>query len=391
MERLGPVILLLWAMLQLGSVLGVLGFLRQLPRRALVETPAGIVVIAAVRGPIAGLEGFVRAVLAQDAAGLRVIFAVEADTDPAYAALASAAAREPERCSVVIAGLADDEGQKVHNLLAALAALRPSDRYLVFLDSDMRPPRALVGRLLFPIVRGSAEIASGYRWLVPSPGAPFSWLAAALNLQVATMLRHYRWNLPWGGAMALSRETFERLGVAEMWRGALSDDLRLYVAARRGRARIRSLPDLLLPSPAELGLGGLWRFGVRQYRHVVWNAPALWGRALLLLGLNSVGWSWALGGALAGATPPLWGIAIGYAAAWSRALARIKIARRLGGGAATRAKLSVVWDVAAPFAVCWLHLLLVVAAPLTRRIRWAGADYWMGAGKVRRMERHQGR
>src|SRR3546814_7165477 len=56
---------------------------------------------------------------------------------------------------------------KVHKLRAALRSLRQGDRYLIFIDADIEPPSRLMGRLLFPLVRGKADIVTGYRLLLP--------------------------------------------------------------------------------------------------------------------------------------------------------------------------------------------------------------------------------
>ena len=377
----------LWGMFQLLSAYGVFAYWRHMPRDGQTETAQGVVVIVPVRGPVPDLARYVAAVLDQTGTAARAIFTIATMDDAAYPFLSRASEQNPQSCSLVIAGLAADEGQKIHNLRAALATLRPDDAYLVFLDADMIPPQHLIGRLLFPLVRGKAAISTGYRWLVPDTTAPVSWLTAAINLQVATLPRLPRWTLPWGGAMALSRETFDRLGIAEAWRGALSDDLSLYRAAHARGARIRSMSDLLLPSTAEPTFTGLWKFGVRQYRHLFWNTPVMWVLAMMILGVQSAGWvaAWT---AIAGHLPlAARAIALGYICAGTRAVFRIAIARRLTTSQALNPGASVICDLFLPFVVCWLHLLMILAAPCSRRIRWAGIDYWMRAGRVYRMQR----
>jgi hypothetical protein len=54
-------------------------------------------------------------------------------------------------------------------------------------------------------------------------------------------------------------------------------------------------------------------------------------------------------------------------------------------GQARTAGRSLWWDVLAPFAVCWAHMAMQLAAACSRRIRWGGFDYWVKGGKVVRM------
>jgi hypothetical protein len=371
----------LWGLLQALSVAGVIGYWRYLPAQALCEVAEGVVVIVPVKGPAPAIESYVAALLAQSAP-LRAIFVVQSRDDPVWATLDALEARYPDRLQVIVAGLATDEGQKIHNLLAAIARLRADDRILVFLDADMLPGPHVVGRLLFPLVRGKAQITTGYRWLVPAVNAPATWLGAAINLQPATCPRLAGWHLPWGGAIALSRDTFERLDMAQVWRGALLDDLTLMRAARRQRVKIRTVVDLLLPSPGEATLRGLWRFGVRQYRHVFLNQRSFWMLAAAILGVQASGWAWALaaGGWRA--------VLIGYGAACLRAGFRVSIARRLPQAAQLHPILSVAADVAAPFLVCWVHLAMILVGGSSRRMSWGGVEYWMRRGKVEFMRRY---
>lgn len=79
---------------------------------------------------------------------------------------------------------------------------------------------------------------------------------------------------------------------------------------------------------------------------------------------------------------------MGYAAAVGRALVRRHIiAGVVEPGQARAARRSLWWDVLAPFAVCWAHWGMQLAAACSNRIRWGGYDYWVKGGKVLRMER----
>jgi len=184
--------------------------------------------------------------------------------------------------------------------------------------------------------------------------------------------------MPWGGAMALTREVAERLDLDAALAGRLSDDMAIGLAGWRAKLRLRPVRDLLVASPLE-GRGALG-FGVRQYRHIVTNSLGMWLIACAVVGGQALGWVWALG----------WGgwsaLAVGYAAAVGRTLVR----RRIIAGVveqARAARRSLWWDALAPFAVCWAHWVMQLAAACSSRIRWGGFDYWVKGGKVVRMER----
>ncbi|MBH1999731.1 MAG: ceramide glucosyltransferase, partial [Sphingomonadaceae bacterium] len=239
----------------------------------------------------------------------------------------------------------------------------------------------LVGRLLFPLVRGKADITTGYRLLLPGGGA-MAALVGAVEMQLATLPRFASGTMPWGGAMALSREVADRLDLDGALAGRLSDDMTIGLAGWGAKLRMRPVRDLLIASPLEGRVRELLGFGVRQYRHVFTNSAGMWTTATAIVVVQAAAWVWALG----------WGgwhaVAIGYGAAWARALLRRAIvARVLEPDQARIARRSLIWDMVLPFAVTWAHLAVQMTAATSRRIRWGGWDYWVRRGRVARMAR----
>ncbi len=365
----------LWLLLQGLTVLGVANYARNLPRDRQVEAPEGVVLFLSVRDDWDGGPELMARLEAQEAA-FRLVIATSGGC-----LAAEEMERRGDRVQVVRAGIATDEGQKVHKLRAALRALRAEDGYLVFIDADIEPPARLVGRLLFPLVRGKADIATGYRLLAPDSGLLLA-LVGAVEMQLATLPRAASATMPWGGAMAMTRETAERLDIDAAMAGRLSDDMAIGLAGWRAKLRLRPVRDLLVASP----LGGSGRealaFGVRQYRHIVTNSLGMWLVATAVVAAQALGWLWALGfgGPVA--------VAVGYGAAWVRVWLRSRIVGSVvEPGQARRVRRSFWWDALAPFAVTWTHLAMQVAAALSNRIRWGGYDYWIRRGRVARMER----
>ena len=364
----------LWIFLQGLSLLGVVNYWRHLPRDRKIEAPDGVVMLLSVRDDWDGGPDLIARLKAQTA-HFRLLIA----TSGQCAAADALVARENGWVEVVHAGVASDEGQKVHKLRAALRALRPDDRYVLFIDADIEPPARLVGRLLFPLVRGKADIVTGYRMLLPDRG-PMLALVGAVEMQLATLPRFASATMPWGGAMALTRDVADRLDLDRVMAGRLSDDMAIGLAGWRAKLRLRPVRDLLVASPLAGDAAQVLGFGVRQYRHIVTNSPGMWALATLVVAVQAAAWVWALvwgGGAM---------IAVGYGAAWGRALMRRAILDSvLEPDQASRARRSLCWDVVAPFAVTWAHLIVQIAAASSSRIRWGGWDYWVRRGMVVRM------
>lgn len=370
------IFLAIWFLLQAISLLGVINYWRHLPTDRQEEAPDGAVMILSVRDDWEGDSELVTRLKVQSVPS-RLLLA----TSGACAAAEALAIAEPDWVQIVRAGVASDEGQKVHKLRVALKALRDADRYLIFIDADIEPPVRLAGRLLFPLVRDKADIVTGYRLLLPA-GQGMPALVGAVELQLATLPRAASSTMPWGGAMAMTRAAAERIDIDAALAGRLSDDMAIGLAGWRAKLRMRPVRDLLVASPLDGGLGALWNFGVRQYRHILTNSPRMWAVATGAVALQSGFWLWALG----------WGgwpaIATGYGAAWGRAAARRRIlAAVLERAQAARARRSLWWDMVTPFAVCWAHLAVQLQAATSNRINWGGWTYRVVRGRVVEMGR----
>jgi hypothetical protein len=318
---------------------------------------------------------------------------VEDRADPAFAPLARFAAAHPSRAAaVVVAGAAARRAQKVQNLLAALPALRPHDAALVTLDADTIPPPDMLRELLRPVLTGQGDLSSGYRWTLPaSPGAG-ALLLSLVEMGVATLPRHARLNLCWGGATAIGRRALERLNLPRLWDRAGSDDMSLSRAAHEAGLVIYAPLTVRPPSPASPGLADALRFGIRQHRLMRLHSPGRWFLAGLLIALSATGGAVALGAAAAGSRAALACLGASWLLGRCRAALRAAIARRVlpadAAGEAARALRRGRWWQPVAHA---LHLLAWIGSATGRDLVWAGRRYRLTAqGEVRGVERLPG-
>jgi ceramide glucosyltransferase len=129
-----------------------------------------------------------------------------------------------------------------------------------------------VGPLALPRVGA----ATGYRWYLPETGGFWSAVLSSWNGSVATTLGDHDHNFAWGGATAILRGTFERIGVRARWAGAVSDDYALTRAVTDAGLSISFVPRCLMPTREDASLASLLEFTTRQvtitrvYRPKVW-------------------------------------------------------------------------------------------------------------------------
>src|SRR5215213_5060309 len=257
---------------------------RELKREQTSFTPFASI-IAPCRGLDQGLRDNLCALFNQNYPAYEIIFVTDSADDPALSVIeelrATFAGRSSVKTRVVVAGVATESGQKVHNLRVASAQVDSMSSVLVFVDSDARPQRDWLRMLIAPLEDGSAGAATGYRWFIPVRGGFASHLRSCWNASIASALgERTDKNFCWGGSTAIRRETFESLNVQERWRGALSDDFALMRVLHEARLPVHFVPGCLTPSFEDCGLIELIEFTTRQLKITRVYAPHFWKAVL---------------------------------------------------------------------------------------------------------------
>lgn len=263
---------------------------------------------AAVVLPCKGLDpGFsenILSLLEQDYPSLELLFVVAAEDDPAYPALqtllaqSAAADKSGVKATLLVAGINLNRAQKLTNQLAAINHTSAEAQVLVFIDSDCRPDRGFVRRLVEPLTEPGVGATTGYRWYHPPKPTLGSMLRSTWNAGALPFLVDPTRVFAWGGAMAIRREIFERAGIADAWRHAVSDDMTLTVAVRRMGLEVRFVPQCIAVSYEASTLAETLEFTNRQSLiSRVYFPPLWWGTAighatanlLMFYGLLSIG------------------------------------------------------------------------------------------------------
>ena len=223
-----------------------------------------VTVVLPCKGAEPGLARNIEAVLSQKRGEFEVVFVVEDKDDPAVPIITQAT---NSSANLVVAGGAKECGQKVHNLQKGVMAARDDSVAYVFVDSDARPGDDWLSDLLAPLNRDEVACSSGYRWFVQDKGGFATHFRAAWNASIASALGpDPDSNFCWGGSTAISRVEFEKLGIAEAWKGTLSDDFVLTNVARSAGRGIHFEPKCLSPTVGDCGFAELLEFTTRQMK-----------------------------------------------------------------------------------------------------------------------------
>lgn len=342
-------------------------------------------IIAPFRGLDQGFTENISALFHQDYPAYEIIFVTDSAADLALQAVEetrqSIGDRERVSSRLVIAGVAVDSGQKVHNLRAAVTEVDQKSEVLVFVDTDARPHAAWLKSLVSPLSDEQLGATTGYRWFTPERVRFASALRAVWNASIASALGAAREkNFCWGGATAIRRDTFATLKIAERWRGTVSDDFTLTRVLCEAKLPVHFVPQCLTAASDDCSVRELLEFSTRQlqitrvYAAHHWQAvlyggllfvPTFFGGIALVIARASLGLSIVVPASLLALI-----FLLGSAKSWIR-FSAVKIAFGSHyGSAGSRLAHFVLWPLATT-----LFLGNALVAACSRRINWRGIGY----------------
>jgi ceramide glucosyltransferase len=221
-------------------------------------------VLCSCKGLEPGLERNLTTLTEFDHQNYQVFFVLASESDPAHSIVKRVAAGSKPKAHVLIAGAPEGCGEKVNNLRFAIEQLPPDFEFLAFADSDGRPGKSWLKRLISPLADQRIGATTTMRWLIPNRTDLASAFLAAWNAPVVTMLTEKGKNFCWGGGSAIRRSLFDQIGVIEDWKSSVSDDYSLTRALHHAGRSIMFLPDCLTVSYVEATFASLFEFANRQ-------------------------------------------------------------------------------------------------------------------------------
>ncbi len=236
-------------------------------------------VLCPCRGMEAGLERNLVSLCEFDHQNYEVFFIVASENDPAHSVLKRVVSSSRVKAHIVIAGAPENCSEKVNNLRVAIEQLPPEFEILVFADSDGRPGKSWLHKLVAPLSDSRIGATSTMRWFIPTQNDLPTALLAAWNAPIVTMLGAHNKNFCWGGGTAIRRALFDEIGMMDVWQYAFSDDYSLTTMIERSRRFVVFLPECLTLSYVQTDFPGLLEFTNRQIRITKVYRPQVWGIA----------------------------------------------------------------------------------------------------------------
>lgn len=269
------IVLLGWKSLRGG--INYLNFFKQ----ELAKPESDFTPFCSIIAPCRGLDDDLRENLAalfnQDFSAYEIVFVVDHELDEAVKIIEEVSRQGAKPAKLIVAGKAENESQKVHNLRRAVLETSEKSDVFVFVDSDARPDEKWLKNLIAPLQNEIIGAATGYRWFIQKRGGFSTALLSVWNASVASALgANVKSNFCWGGAMAIRREIFERLNVRENWRGTLSDDFAVTRLLNAANLPICFVPQCLTATVEDYNFRRLLEFSTRQMKITRVYAAHLW-------------------------------------------------------------------------------------------------------------------
>jgi hypothetical protein len=352
------------------------------------DADVSLTLLIPVTGSGIDLARLARFLSAQWLTPRRTVFIVESVDDPAYARLKQALPGFSGEAEIFVAGLATASAQKSHNLARALAHVDDGSRIIVLADADIVPQPHWLADIVQPLVRGRADMVSGYRWALPMDCRPGTLIGAWTERAVASLPKPPWYLLAWGGSIGFTPGTAAGIGAVPVLEKAVSDDISLAHAAHRNGIDVLYRKRLLVPTPFSHSIASLVGFAARQYQLLRLHQTAIWWNALIVVSgvLALKSWLW-------------WHAFI--SAFWLKVLIAYLVATYVTYGIRMlRAQRLGCWTVSCPRAelamllvplfgplVDAVHLAAILKGWNVERIDWSHCSYDLDKGKVVRIER----
>jgi ceramide glucosyltransferase len=371
-------LLLAWLLTDIVATYGVWRYRRGLTALAPAQETPKVAILTAIKGISEITPQFLDRLSHQQYPAYRLVFALDSRSDPVLALVEGLRQRLAGRIAVdiVIAGQATQRAQKVHNLLAALGTLREDDGIVVFADADILPDERWLSQLIRPIANGDVAASTGYRWQLPTDRRWPSLIVAAVDLSIATAARSARWNLCWGGSIALDRGALNQIGLPMIWNRAASDDLTLTAVLRARGLKINAPLHVLVPSPVAHNWTSLFSFARRQYLLVRTYAPRHWLLAGWTLCLPALAATVAVSEIFDGH----WWVSSVILGSIALLQVRLRIRRQIADlllphAAIAAARTTIIFAQWAWPLIHLVHLGAFLTSFVGQRFTWAGIDY----------------
>lgn len=363
---------------------------RLLDRETAAAVPAEVVLC--LRGCDATLGDVFAALARQCHRDWRLKVIVDSTHDPAWEAAHTAVRTLEDRGAAWVQATIEPlavrpttGSLKCASLRQALESLDPRTRVVALIDADSVVREEWLATLVDECMRPGVGAVSGNRWYDPVHNSLTGTIRMLWNAGAIVQMSAF--GIPWGGSLAVRRETLDATGWAEIIRTTLCEDTSLAAPLARAGWQHRFVPALVaVDEDDDVALGPLTRWIARQLltarlHHPSWPLVAIHGVSTSLAIGGAMAFcvvaiargSWAAAAIAAAAVVAYEGASAVLFLAISSAVQQAVVAA--GGRVRAASPARFLWRMAIIPMTQVVYAIATVAALTTRSIEWRGIIY----------------
>ena len=210
-------------------------FKRDLEKKTLDFTPS-LNVFVPCKGWNKNLNTCLISILNQNYSNYKVIFITESEEDKANIEILKLL-KEYSNAFHLISGRAETCSQKNHNLLKAIEKHSDCDIF-VFCDSDLLLENYWLSNLVKPLSDKSISFsASFYSVEIQDESKKFTSMFYS-SFSFYTLIMLLGTDVIWGGSMAIRKNSFEKLKIAELWQKTVVDDMTIAKVVKKENEKV---------------------------------------------------------------------------------------------------------------------------------------------------------
>ncbi len=244
--------------------------------------PAAIVLC--LKGTDESLEDCLGALVDQDYPDYQLNIVIDSPTDPAvevaqdvfaalkYKPIVEFLTHRETSCSLKCSAIAQ-----------AVDSLPERIEVVAFVDGDTVVDQFWLRDLVTPLGDSGTGVTTGNRWYSPDDLQLGSLVRKIWN--AAAVVQMQRYEIAWGGSLAIRRAVIDRCGLVATWRKSFCEDTSLTKAMRHQKLRVYRVANLIVENNDGVSLGNTYEWICRQMLTVRLHHPD-W-RLVLLHGITT--------------------------------------------------------------------------------------------------------
>lgn len=241
--------------------------------------PPPVAVILCLKGTDESLNDCLSGLICQDYPDFELHIVIHSPNDPATGVVEEFFSHVQHKPRIHFLAYPEPTcSLKCSAIVQAIEALPERIEVVALIDGDAVVDDSWLNDLVTPLEDSGIGATTGNRWYSPADGGLGSVVRKIWN--AAAVVQMQRYQIAWGGALAIRKDVIERCGILATWRKSFCEDTPLTHLLQQHKLRLHRVPNLIIEDRARISLPSAFQWISRQLLTVRLHHPA-WPMVLL--------------------------------------------------------------------------------------------------------------